>query len=70
MVELVEVPIRASVERSFQSGRAKHCSVWHTLTSEITAMNRPLHFRNAMISGPFRFRGNHIPQALYAIAPA
>ena len=25
--------------------RAKHFGVWHTLTSEITAMDRPVHFQ-------------------------
>lgn len=35
--------------------RAKHFGVWHILTSEITAMNRPVFFQDTMIRGPFRF---------------
>lgn len=35
--------------------RAKHFGVWHNLTSEITAMDRPTYFRNIMIEGIFRF---------------
>jgi len=34
--------------------RAKHFGVWHTLTSEITAFDRPAHFQDAMVRGPFR----------------
>jgi ligand-binding SRPBCC domain-containing protein len=34
--------------------RAKHFGVWHTLTSEITAMDRPRYFQDVMIDGPFR----------------
>jgi ligand-binding SRPBCC domain-containing protein len=34
--------------------RAKHFAVWHTLTSEITAMNRPAFFQDAMVQGPFQ----------------
>lgn len=34
--------------------RAKHFGVWHNLTSEITAMDRPAYFQDAMIDGPFR----------------
>jgi ligand-binding SRPBCC domain-containing protein len=34
--------------------RAKHFAVRHTLTSEITAMNRPVFFQDVMIQGPFR----------------
>src|SRR4029077_12508187 len=33
--------------------RAKHFGVWHTLTSEITAMDRPVYFQDAMTDGPF-----------------
>jgi len=33
---------------------AKHFAIWQRLTSEITAMDRPLYFRNIMIDGPFR----------------
>lgn len=35
--------------------RAKHFGIWHRLTSEITAMNRPAYFQDTMIHGPFRF---------------
>ena len=35
--------------------RAKHFGVWHSLTSEITAMDRPTYFQETMIRGPFRF---------------
>jgi ligand-binding SRPBCC domain-containing protein len=35
--------------------RAKHFSVWQTLTSEITVMDAPVYFRDVMIDGPFRF---------------
>ena len=38
--------------------RAKHFGLWHNLTSEITAMDRPAYFRDAMIQGPFRLM-NH-----------
>ena len=34
--------------------RAKHFGVWHTLTSEITAMDQPSYFQDTMIHGPFR----------------
>jgi len=34
--------------------RARHFGVWHKLTSEITAMARPVYFQDAMIHGPFR----------------
>ena len=34
--------------------RAKHFGVWHNLTSEITAMDRPNYFRDTMIQGAFR----------------
>lgn len=34
--------------------RAKHFGVWHNLTSEITAMDRPTYFQNIMIQGIFR----------------
>lgn len=33
--------------------RAKHFGVWWTLTSEITAMERPGYFRDVMVRGPF-----------------
>jgi ligand-binding SRPBCC domain-containing protein len=35
--------------------RAKHLGMWHSLTSQITAIDRPRYFQDAMISGPFRF---------------
>ena len=35
--------------------RAKHFGVWQTLTSEITAMDRPAYFQDTMIQGAFRF---------------
>ncbi len=50
--------------------RAKHFGVWHTLTSEITAMTRPIHFQDAMIfpdatRGPLRLmRHDHFFRAL------
>ena len=34
--------------------RAKHFGVWHHLTSEITVMDRPAHFRDTMTQGIFR----------------
>src|SRR5208282_6180254 len=33
--------------------RAKHFGVWHTLTSEITAMDRPTYFQDTMVEGIF-----------------
>jgi ligand-binding SRPBCC domain-containing protein len=45
--------------------RAKHFGVWHRLTSEITAMERPLHFQDVMIQGPFRWmKHDHIFRSL------
>lgn len=35
--------------------RAKHFAIWHELTSEIKAMNRPVHFQDFMIQGIFRY---------------
>jgi ligand-binding SRPBCC domain-containing protein len=35
--------------------RAKHFGVWHNLTSEITAMDRPGYFQDTMTQGIFRF---------------
>jgi ligand-binding SRPBCC domain-containing protein len=35
--------------------RARHFGVRQTLTSEITAMDRPTYFRDTMIEGAFRF---------------
>src|SRR5579871_3945845 len=34
--------------------RAKHFGIWHQLTSEITAMDRPRYFQDTMTRGPFR----------------
>jgi ligand-binding SRPBCC domain-containing protein len=34
--------------------RAKHFGVWQTLTSAITAMDRPAYFQDTMIRGAFR----------------
>jgi ligand-binding SRPBCC domain-containing protein len=33
--------------------RARHFGVWWTLTSEITAMERPTYFRDVQVHGPF-----------------
>ena len=35
--------------------RAKHFGIWQNLTSEITAMEPPVYFQDAMIEGAFRF---------------
>ena len=35
--------------------RAKHLGVWQNLTSEITAMEPPAYFQDAMVRGAFRF---------------
>jgi ligand-binding SRPBCC domain-containing protein len=43
------------------SWRAKHFAAWHTLTSEITAMDRPNYFEDVMVHGIFRFiRHEHL----------
>jgi ligand-binding SRPBCC domain-containing protein len=34
--------------------RARHFGVWHTLTSEITAMDRPAYFQDVMVQGIFQ----------------
>jgi ligand-binding SRPBCC domain-containing protein len=45
--------------------RAKHFAIWHRLTSEITAMDRPVYFQDAMIEGPFHsMQHDHIFRAL------
>jgi ligand-binding SRPBCC domain-containing protein len=45
--------------------RAKHFGVWHRLTSQITAMDRPAHFQDVMIQGPFRaMKHDHIFRSL------
>ncbi len=47
--------------------RAKHFRVWQTLTSEITAMDRPAYFQDVMIQGAFRsMRHDHFFRALSA----
>jgi ligand-binding SRPBCC domain-containing protein len=33
--------------------RARHFGVWQTLTSRIVAYDRPRHFRDSMVQGPF-----------------
>jgi ligand-binding SRPBCC domain-containing protein len=45
--------------------RAKHFWVWHQLTSEITAIDRPAYFQDTMIRGAFRFmRHDHFFRTL------
>lgn len=45
--------------------RAKHFGIRFRLTSEIVVMDRPAHFRDVMIQGPFGFmRHDHFFQAL------
>src|SRR5580658_4909287 len=45
--------------------RAKHFGVWHNLTSEITAMDRPAWFQDNMVQGIFRFmKHDHFFRAL------
>jgi ligand-binding SRPBCC domain-containing protein len=40
--------------------RAPHLGVWQTLTSQITAYDRPRHFRDSMVHGAFaRFDHDH-----------
>lgn len=40
--------------------RARHFGIWLSLTSRITAFDRPCHFRDSMKSGPFkRFDHDH-----------
>lgn len=34
--------------------RARHLGVWQELTSRIIAYERPVHFRDSMVRGPFR----------------
>ena len=34
--------------------RAKHFGAWHNLTSEVTVMDRPVFFQDAMLRGPFK----------------
>lgn len=47
--------------------RAKHFGVWHTLTSEITAMDRPAYFQDVMVQGAFRaMRHDHFFRAVSA----
>lgn len=45
--------------------RAKHFSIRLYLTSEITAMDRPVYFQDSMIQGAFRFmRHDHVFRTL------
>jgi ligand-binding SRPBCC domain-containing protein len=45
--------------------RAKHFGIWQNLTSEITAMEPPVYFQDAMIQGAFRsMRHDHHFRAL------
>jgi len=47
--------------------RARHFLVWQELTSEITALERPVYFQDAMISGAFRMmRHDHYFRAIDA----
>jgi ligand-binding SRPBCC domain-containing protein len=40
--------------------RAKHFGLWFNMTVAIIEMNRPMHFQDAMVKGPFRyFRHDH-----------
>jgi ligand-binding SRPBCC domain-containing protein len=40
--------------------RARHLGRWRTLTSRITAYDRPIHFRDSMVDGAFaRFDHDH-----------
>jgi ligand-binding SRPBCC domain-containing protein len=40
--------------------RARHFGLWFHMTVAITEMNRPDHFQDAMVKGPFRyFRHDH-----------
>jgi ligand-binding SRPBCC domain-containing protein len=44
--------------------RAKHFAVWQRLTSEITALNRPVYFQDTMVEGPFHcMQHDHIFRA-------
>ncbi|WP_187261935.1 SRPBCC family protein [Pontibacter beigongshangensis] len=41
--------------------RARHFGIWQTLTSKITAYNRPYYFADEMVSGIFKsFRHQHL----------
>ena len=45
--------------------RARHFGVWQSLTSEITAMDRPAYFQDTMIRGAFRcMKHDHFFRAL------
>lgn len=47
--------------------RAKHFYTWQTLTSEITAFERPVYFRDTMLRGAFRWmKHDHYFRALCA----
>jgi hypothetical protein len=45
--------------------RAKHFAIWHELTSEITSMDRPAHFQDAMIRASFASCGTITSFARY-----
>jgi ligand-binding SRPBCC domain-containing protein len=45
--------------------RAKHFAIWQRLTSEITAMDRPVYFQDTMTEGPFQsMQHDHVFRAL------
>jgi len=47
--------------------RARHFGIWQSLTSEITAMDRPRYFQDTMLDGAFRFmRHDHFFRPLPA----
>jgi ligand-binding SRPBCC domain-containing protein len=39
--------------------QARHCSVWQTLTSRVTAFDQPTYFRDSMVSGAFKRFDHH-----------
>lgn len=44
--------------------RARHFGVWQTLTTRVTAFDRPAHFRDSMVRGAFqRFEHDHYFEA-------
>src|ERR1035441_6582449 len=63
---------RRSHLRTRRPGRACYLArqalgVWHNLTSEITAMDRPAYFQGTMVQGVFRFmKHDHFFRALSA----
>ena len=45
--------------------RAKHLGLWHQLTSEISQLDRPVHFRDVQVRGIFRLmQHDHFFRAL------